>query len=316
MIDVFPFAGFPVAVFGLGPEGRATAQALVASGAEVIAWDDDEALRAEAAAAGLPLRDFAGLDWREPVSLVIEHDVPHGSEGAHRFVVAARAAGVEVIGDSELLARAQRDANYVAVVSRGLAPTALDLCKHVFQISGRETEVGGDPARPLLGLQPLELGGIYVLAMPPSRADITLSITFDAALLLDLGGDAWPPCRTRDDTLDAARWVFHRQSGPRGAIVNVDDVTGRRVYDDLKAANEQIVIPVSGQSRAPGGVYVAGGILYDDLGGRADAVTDLPPQRAGGTGDHLMAAGVYAVAVVLDIPRHAAMASLRSAFLD
>ena len=39
MIDVFPFAGFPVAVFGLGRSGIATALALQESDAEVWAWD-------------------------------------------------------------------------------------------------------------------------------------------------------------------------------------------------------------------------------------------------------------------------------------
>ena len=41
MIDVFPFAGFPVAVFGLGRSGLAAARALVKSDAEGWAWDGD-----------------------------------------------------------------------------------------------------------------------------------------------------------------------------------------------------------------------------------------------------------------------------------
>jgi UDP-N-acetylmuramoylalanine--D-glutamate ligase len=204
----------------------------------------------------------------------------------------------------------------MAVVSRGGASAVLDLCAHVFQISGRETAVGGDPDRPILNLNPLELGGIYVLDMPPARAELTLSITFDAAVYLDLGDGAWPPCLTREETVKASRWVFHRQAGARAAIVNVDDPDGRRVCDELVAQADQVVIPISGRSRAPNGVYVAGGILYDDLAGRADAITDLPAGEDGEAPiDPLMAAAVYAAAVVLDIPKHAAKASLRSANL-
>jgi UDP-N-acetylmuramoylalanine--D-glutamate ligase len=110
--------------------------------------------------------------------------------------------------------------------------------------------------------------------------------------------------------------VFHRQSGPRGAIVNVDDAAGRRIHDDLAAKADQIVIPISGKSRAPNGIYVAGGILYDDLAGRADAVTELPTASEEIKSiDPVLAAAVYAVAVVLDIPKHAAMASLRSFYM-
>ena len=43
MTPVTTFAGREVALFGLGGSGLATAQALVAGGAQVIAWDDDEA---------------------------------------------------------------------------------------------------------------------------------------------------------------------------------------------------------------------------------------------------------------------------------
>jgi UDP-N-acetylmuramoylalanine--D-glutamate ligase len=316
MIDLFPFSGYPVAVLGLGPEGVATARALSRSGAEVWAWDDDEAKRAAAAAAEVPLRDLNGLDWREPVSFVIEHTIPHGPAGAHPLIGAAKAANCEVIADTELLARAQRDAGYVAIVSRTRATEALDLFGHVFQISGRETEVGGDAGRPPLGLYPLEFGSIYVFDMPPARAELTLSITFDAAVFLDLGNGAWPPCETREETIAASRWVFHRQTGPQGAIVNVDDATGRRIHDDLVAKRDQVVIPISGKSRAPNGVYVAGGILYDDLGGRAEAITDLPlPSDEIKDVDPVLAAAVYAAAVVLDIPKHAAMASLRSFYM-
>ena len=273
MIDLFPFAGFPVAVLGLGPAGLATARALMLSGAEVLAWDED-AVRRDAAGE-VPLRDLGELDWREPVSLVIEHAIPHGVSAPHPLVAKARAAGCEVIADSELLARAQRDALYVAVVSRRAAARALDLFAHVFSVSGRETEVGGDDARPILNLYPLEHGGIYVLDMPPSRAELTLSITFDAAVYLDLGEGAWPPCPTREATIEASRWVFNRQVGTMGAIVNVDDAEGRRIYQELAAKAEQMVIPISARSRAANGVYVADGILYDDITGRAEAVTDL-----------------------------------------
>jgi len=314
MIEPFPFEGFPVAVLGLGPEGMAAARGLLAAGAEVWAWDDDAGRRA--AAEDIPLRDLMQIDWREPVSLVIEHTLAHGKEHAHPLVAAARAAGCEVIADAELLGRTQRDAGFVAIVSRGNASPALDLFAHVFSVSGRETEVGGDAARPLMQLYPLDLGGVYVIDMPPARAELTLSITFDAAVFLDLGAGAWPPCATREETVAASRWVFHRQSGPRGAIVNVDDAEGRRAYEELAARADQVVIPISGRSRAPNGVYVAGGILYDDLGGRDEAITDLPVsgEAHAAASTPLLAAAVYAAAVMVDIPKHAAMASLRGFF--
>ena len=70
MIDVFPFAGFPVAVFGLGRSGIATALALQESNAEVWAWDDNEEARATAEAEGVCLNDLHACNWREMTTLV------------------------------------------------------------------------------------------------------------------------------------------------------------------------------------------------------------------------------------------------------
>ena len=105
MIDVFPFAGLPVAVFGLGRSGLAAAEALMRSGADVWAWDDDEAARAGAAKAGVPLVDLYRCQWEEPATLVLSPGVPLHSPEPHPLVGMAKAAGCEVVGDVELLAR-------------------------------------------------------------------------------------------------------------------------------------------------------------------------------------------------------------------
>ncbi|MFN3450126.1 MAG: NAD(P)-binding domain-containing protein, partial [Roseococcus sp.] len=54
-----PFAGERIAVVGLGKAGLPAARRLAEWGAEVTCWDDREAARAEAAAAGLRVADPA-----------------------------------------------------------------------------------------------------------------------------------------------------------------------------------------------------------------------------------------------------------------
>lgn len=292
------------------------ARCLHMSGAEVWAWDDDAGRRATAAAEDVPLVDLSDCDWRIPVSLVLEHHLPHG-EPAHPIVARARAAGCEVISDAELLARAQRDAAYLGLACRHDAARALDLIGHVVRLSVGESEIGGDAERPMLGLHPLDAGGNYVLSMPPGRADLTLSITFDVAVLLELGDDPWPPADSLAATDAAAAWLFHRQTGPKAAVVNADDSRCRPLLDELAQRAEQILIPVSGRRAAPGGVYVEDGVLYDDLGGKADPVTELAtsgdPDRAR---DGLFSAAAYATAISLGAQPHAVMASIKSFFLD
>ena len=56
MIPVRTFEGKDVAVFGLGRSGIATCKALMAGGARVYAWDDNDNSR-KAAEAAKPLAD-------------------------------------------------------------------------------------------------------------------------------------------------------------------------------------------------------------------------------------------------------------------
>lgn len=76
MIPVTAFAGKRCALFGLGGSGLASARALVAGGAELIAWDDNPASVDRAAAAGIATGDLRGADWSAYDALVLSPGVP------------------------------------------------------------------------------------------------------------------------------------------------------------------------------------------------------------------------------------------------
>ena len=96
MINVFPFAGFPIAVFGLGRSGIASALALQESDAEVLAWDDNEDARAAAEAEGVALTDLYAFEWRGMTTLLVSPGVPLDHPEVHPIVATARAANCEV----------------------------------------------------------------------------------------------------------------------------------------------------------------------------------------------------------------------------
>src|SRR5436853_353488 len=119
MIPVTSFAGKRVAVFGLGGSGRATAEALAAGGAEVVASDDSVDSIAAARAAGIAVGDLNTADWRSFSALILAPGIPLTHPRPHWTVTSARAAGIEVIGDIELFCRERRrnvpDAPFVAI---------------------------------------------------------------------------------------------------------------------------------------------------------------------------------------------------------
>jgi UDP-N-acetylmuramoylalanine--D-glutamate ligase len=275
VIDLFYFSGLPVAVLGLGRSGLAAAQALQNSGAEVWAWDDNEDRRAAAAEAGVPLVDLLHCNWQELTSLVISPGIPQRYPEPHPVAALARQHNCEIIGDIELLARAMRNASYIGVTGTNGKSTTTALIGHVLKSAGRDAQVGGNLGIPALLLDPLDQGGFYVLEMSSYQLELTVSITFDVAVLLNISRDHLERHGGFEGYIEAKRLIFHRQTAPRTAVVGVDDEICERLCRDLGAAGEQIVVPISGLGRAAGGVFARDGVLYDDTGGREDPVIDL-----------------------------------------
>lgn len=71
MIPVTTFKGKDVALFGLGGSGLATAQALVAGGANVTAWDDNPDSVTKASEAGVTVSDLRSIDWSKQAAFVL-----------------------------------------------------------------------------------------------------------------------------------------------------------------------------------------------------------------------------------------------------
>ena len=289
MIELPYFEGFTVALLGLGRSGTAAAKSLMASGAELWAWDDNEDARAKAAAAGIPLVDLHKANWDEPVSLVLSPGIPHTHPAPHPVVALARITGTN--GKS----------------------TTTALIAHILRLSGRRVCTGGNLGRPALDFEPLGADGYYVLEMSSYQLELTLSITFSVAVLLNITPDHLERHGGMDGYIAAKRNIFRRQTKPRTAVISIDDAHCRRIYEELRAAGDQHVRPISVKETAPGGVYVLDGVLYDDFDGQAVPALDLK-EVASLPGEHNWqnAAAAYAACRAASIDAPVVIACIRS----
>ncbi|MHA1538620.1 MAG: UDP-N-acetylmuramoyl-L-alanine--D-glutamate ligase [Alphaproteobacteria bacterium] len=298
MIPIPNIAGTPVAVLGLGISGLAAARALAASGAELHAWDDDEARREAAAGAGLRLADLGDCDWDRIRMLVLSPGIPHRFPAPHRIVEAAMKAGCEIVSDIELLGRSQRRARYIGITGTNGKSTTTALLAHILQSAGKTIEVGGNLGPPVLDFEPLGADGTYVLEMSSYQLERTTAITFDVAVLLNVSPDHLDRHGGLEGYLAAKRRIFAGQGSKCTAIVGVDDEHGRKIYDELASEGAQRLIPISGHGPVRGGIYVVDGVLYDDSqGGNAIAgdlrdIATLP-----GAHNWQNAAAAYAAAI-------------------
>lgn len=313
MIDLFPFAGYTVAVLGLGKSGIATAKALQSSEANVWAWDDNEDVRQRAREEGVPLVNLYTCNWDEVVTLVMSPGIPHTYPEPHDVAKIAKAKGIEIIGDIELLARAQREAGYIGITGTNGKSTTTTLIGHIMQVSGREVEIGGNLGQPVLEMYPLGSEGAYVLEMSSYQLETTLSITFDVAVLLNISEDHLGRHGGMEGYIKAKKNIFRRQTKPRTAVIGIDDEHCRKIYEELAAAGDQNIIPISGEQAVKGGVYCIDGVLVDDTEGTARVVLDLAVNPAlKGSHNGQNAAAAYAACKAAGVNPAAITASIQS----
>ena len=237
MITAKAFAGKHYAVLGLARSGLATVEALLASGAKVTAWDDKEEARAKASP-GVELDDFVGGDLSRFDSVVVTPGLP-----LYRHPIAQRAAkaGVEIIGDIELFARARPELpphKVVGITGTNGKSTTTALIHHILRTAGVPTEMGGNIGLPILAQDPLPESGVYVLELSSYQIDLSNSLDCDVAVLLNITPDHLDRYDSFEAYAASKSRLFEMQSPGHLAVV---DYRAEADEDVLQEAEDPII---------------------------------------------------------------------------
>ncbi len=276
MTPVTVFRGQFVTVFGLGGSGFVTAQALVAGGARVNVWDDNEHAREKARAAGLRIENLASADWRSFGALILSPGVPLTHPAPHWTVLKARAAGIEVIGDIELYCRERRkiapSSPFVATTGTNGKSTTTALVAHLFSTFGFDVQVGGNIGTPILALSPPDQNRVHVIECSSYQIDLAPSLDPSVGILLNVT----PDHLDRHGTMENYAAIKARLVRAADlAVIGVDDAFTRAIAAELRAAGRNLVeVSAAGKALEDGIVY-EGGRLYRRAGGRSALIADL-----------------------------------------
>jgi UDP-N-acetylmuramoylalanine--D-glutamate ligase len=225
VITARAFAGKHYAIYGLARSGLATAEALLASGAKVTAWDSNEEARARAPA-GTAIANLDEADLSQFDSLVVTPGLPINR---HPIAQRAREAGVEIIGDIELFARARPELpphKVVGITGTNGKSTTTALVHHILKTAGVPTAMGGNIGLPILAQDPLPEGGVYVLELSSYQIDLTQSLDCDVAVLLNITPDHLDRYESFEAYAASKARLFEMQTPERAAaaiIVGQDE---------------------------------------------------------------------------------------------
>jgi UDP-N-acetylmuramoylalanine--D-glutamate ligase len=256
MIASPAFAGKSYAVLGLARSGLATVEALLASGAQVMAWDSKQEARAQLlpgtgrgtagmavegaqhlarhalhASHGPPPRSGEELRVGDPLTtsiygfagVAVSPGVPLNR---HPIAERARAAKVPLIGDIELFAQARPSLpphKVVGITGTNGKSTTTALIHHILKTAGVSTTMGGNIGLPILAQDPLAEGGVYVLELSSYQIDLTQSLDCEVAVLLNLSPDHLDRYDGMDDYAASKARLFAMQSPDHTAVIATED---------------------------------------------------------------------------------------------
>jgi UDP-N-acetylmuramoylalanine--D-glutamate ligase len=286
MIPVREFEGQTVGVFGLARSGLAAVRSLREGGAEVIAYDDQEAARTAAAAAGAEIADFTRWPWGGLAALVLSPGVPLTHPTPHAIVRLAHSAGVPIIGDIELFALsvghlttdrlgARIRPPVVAITGTNGKSTTTALLGHILGRTGMAVQIGGNIGIPVLDLDPPTENSVYVLELSSYQIDLTRSLRPNVAALLNLSPDHLDRHGTMENYARVKARLLYGVGKLGTAIIGIDDPTTEGIFTDLWSRDGLRTVPVSVGKALGYGVFVINGILYDATRSPASEIEDL-----------------------------------------
>ena len=312
MINLSFLQGSSYIVLGLARSGLTTVRALMAAGVDCAAWDDNEETRKAAASAGIKIADPDQIDWKKITALVISPGIPSTLPKPHAVAAAARAAGKPIICDIELLARAEPKARFVAVTGTNGKSTTTALIGHILHSVGWPSQVGGNIGRGALDLEPLGLGGVYVLEMSSYQLELVETFHANVAVWLNITPDHLDRHGDMTGYVAAKRHVFDRQATRDCAIIGIDDKYSAEVFRWLskrRLAEDIAVVPLALNRVITLGVNYRAGFLQDGEGYKVE-FADVPTLP----GDHNAqnAAAAWSAVRWIGVPREKAAAALRT----
>lgn len=267
MIDLSSYAkelnGKPVCVFGLGLSGLATVRALVAAGIKTTAFDDNADNCAKAKNFGADIQDLTKIDLSGYANLILAPGVPY-SFNPHAVVVNAEKYGVEIIGDLELLHRAQHGVKTIGITGTNGKSTTTALLTHVLNECGLKAMMGGNIGKAVFDIEDIKNLDVLVLEISSYQMDLCPTYHPDISLILNITPDHLDRHGSMGAYVSAKARIL---DGAGIGIIGVDDDYTQKIFDTAFCSGTRFLTPVSVKSEIPEGYFVQNKTLFHNTHG-------------------------------------------------
>ncbi len=264
MLDLSLYAktlnGKPIAVFGLGLSGLSAVKALLSAGVSTTVWDDNEGGRQAAEELGATTGDLSKIDLSDYAALLLAPGVSYSFE-PHPVVLNAQKAGVEIIGDLELLHRANQAVKTIGITGTNGKSTTTALMTHVLNECGIKAVMGGNIGKAVCDLDLSQKIDALVLEISSYQMDLCPTFRPDISIILNITPDHLDRHGSMDAYVEAKAKILE---GEGLAILGVDDDFTQKLFEKTFLKGVRKAVPVSIKPEITEGFFVKGGILFEN----------------------------------------------------
>lgn len=280
-----------------------TAEALVAGGVNVVAYDDNPASVEKAKAKSIRTMDLRNSDFSKFDALVLSPGVPLTHPKPHWTVEMAKASDLPIIGDVSLFAEERSnvcpDSPFIAITGTNGKSTTTALVSHVLSHSGCNVQMGGNIGRAVLSLDPFNVNHHYVVECSSYQIDLAPNLDASIGILLNLAPDHLDRHGTMEHYGEVkSRLVYQSET----AIIGIDDPHTRPIAAAMSKRKSNPVT-ISNQNQLGADFFLDGGYLISKQSGTLINLATIPTLQ--GMHNAQNAAAAYAVCKRLRIPADA-----------
>jgi UDP-N-acetylmuramoylalanine--D-glutamate ligase len=298
-----PLPQGPFLVVGLARSGSAAARLLADRGEQVRGVDSGHPKGAERlAGAGVEvLLNADGTELLDGVMTVVKSPgVPNDAP----VIAAARAGGVDVIGELELAWRAIPN-RFVAVTGTNGKTTTAELLGELYRAAGESVAVAGNVGTPLASLAGnLDGAATVVCECSSFQLEDTAAFAPECAVFLNLAPDHLDRHPSSDDYLEAKLRIFARQGNDDIAVYNGDEPT--LAERDLGGCARRVRFCASTDPDCE--ISVSGGTMFWD----GEPLLEVEELKLPGVHNLQNAMAAAAAALAMGLDRGAVREGLRS----
>ncbi len=293
-----------VFVMGLGRTGISAIESLLISGANVIAYSDnqDEMVNVEQRfllQKGLSFHFPSEEEWMSISIMVLSPGLPKN----HKVFSMCNLYKVVPMSDTELLQIANPNAKYIGVTGTNGKSTTTALIHHVLSENGIKSQMGGNIGISALSLEnATSADEFYVLELSSFQLEWFHKMHFNIAICLLITPDHIDFHGTFSDYVNAKAKIFDNQSQGDVAIISVDNNTNLRLYGLLdRRENDVLKVQVSTEYRLNEGVSIIDGKLYRSIGSDSDIYDCISPRSLQGSHNAQNMASVFSACAAIGI---------------